>query len=234
MQVSLNNQLTFNSRPHKEVDVADSASKKPQIIFQFTTSQGGRPSQWDHPECREIFQFTTSQGGRLTRRSTRSHSGRSQNRHFLSIHDLTRRSTALRFLRFLMGNLSIHDLTRRSTILNPYYQALGIFQFTTSQGGRLHVPKSQDTIGAFQFTTSQGGRQVKQVEANPLQFFQFTTSQGGRPGCILYSMTRLSTFNSRPHKEVDNFLIRCWSPSTPFNSRPHKEVDVLSRVRKTI
>ena len=56
--------------------------------FQFTTSQGGRPEDdgWDDEE--EDFQFTTSQGGRqilaiLTERLPK-----------LSIHDLTRRSTA--------------------------------------------------------------------------------------------------------------------------------------------
>ena len=78
------------------------------------------------------FQFTTSQGGRPCR------SGNSKFMEYLSIHDLSRRST----LRIQSNNLSIylsiHDLSRRSTIscsnLHPHSF---IFQFTTSQGGRL-------------------------------------------------------------------------------------------------
>ena len=34
---------SFNSRPHKEVDLLSSLPQKQSSIFQFTTSQGGRP-----------------------------------------------------------------------------------------------------------------------------------------------------------------------------------------------
>ena len=55
---------SFNSRPHKEVDGVRECIQWWELNFQFTTSQGGR---------RDIT--TPRQGG------------------YLSIHDLTRRST---------------------------------------------------------------------------------------------------------------------------------------------
>ena len=60
--------------------------KRTIILFQFTTSQGGRPSDTG---AREAL--------------------------MLSIHDLTRRSTKKFFGTFFLRALSIHDLTRRST-----------------------------------------------------------------------------------------------------------------------
>ena len=55
---------SFNSRPHKEVDVVFYDCIHITIIFQFTTSQGGRPGEMSDKEQKAIFQFTTSQGGR--------------------------------------------------------------------------------------------------------------------------------------------------------------------------
>ena len=77
----------FNSRPHKEVDGEPEGDGESERIFQFTTSQGGRPTQ------------------RASSRTSRS----------LSIHDLTRRSTLRIPYNPPFCNLSIHDLTRRST-----------------------------------------------------------------------------------------------------------------------
>ena len=39
----INVMLPFNSRPHKEVDTRQSISSALNVLFQFTTSQGGRP-----------------------------------------------------------------------------------------------------------------------------------------------------------------------------------------------
>ena len=79
-------------------------------IFQLTTSQGGRRVPILQAVCRICaFQLTTSQGGRHVR--DHCHAGR----HFLSTHDLTRRSTS-------------------SAAKN---RIAFIFQLTTSQGGRL-------------------------------------------------------------------------------------------------
>ena len=60
------------------------------------------------------------------------------------------------------------------------------FQFTTSQGGRHNLPPTFYIIYTFQFTTSQGGRP--------------------RPPSVIPPS---SSFNSRPHKEVDCF---CYVP----------------------
>ena len=39
------------------------------------------------------------------------------------------------------------------------------------------------------------------------------------------AMRRNTSFNSRPHKEVDVLLLEFFNSFNPFNSRPHKEVD---------
>ena len=84
-------------------------NKEWKVSFQFTTSQGGRLNGTIITERALFFQFTTSQGGRRYQNNltdsrvsfnsrphkevdaVRCHQGRSRN---LSIHDLTRRSTA--------------------------------------------------------------------------------------------------------------------------------------------
>ena len=100
---------SFNSRPHKEVDHARvvappgylhlsihdltrrstnySYQAVALLIFQFTTSQGGRRLFRNSFASSLIFQFTTSQGGRL------ACSEFPPVPQYLSIHDLTRRST---------------------------------------------------------------------------------------------------------------------------------------------
>ena len=145
---------SFNSRPLKEVDVLAifCILLKPLSIhdlsrrstrsstehtgtrrdFQFTTSQGGRHYLKMPTVADIVFQFTTSQGGR--RRSIEG----SRKSKYLSIHDLSRRSTILNTVNTdfqesfnsrplkevddeyrqlcVVINLSIHDLSRRSTI----------------------------------------------------------------------------------------------------------------------
>ena len=56
--------LSFNSRPHKEVDNAVLTGIKDGFAFQLTTSQGGRPYSIYPFEMFIVFQLTTSQGGR--------------------------------------------------------------------------------------------------------------------------------------------------------------------------
>ena len=79
---------SFNSRPHKEVDRRTVIRKHGNALFQFTTSQGGRPLYRAMQINEEVFQFTTSQGGR------RVWAERQFEDQDLSIHDLTRRSTS--------------------------------------------------------------------------------------------------------------------------------------------
>ena len=57
----------------------------------------------------------------------------------------------------------------------------------------------------FQLTTSQGGRPSLIIICSNTFSFQLTTSQGGR---LFHRAQQMAagTFNSRPHKEVDNTL----------------------------
>ena len=55
---------SFNSRPHKEVDIRKTLRTEAGKFFQLTTSQGGRLQGCNGPVTEAIFQLTTSQGGR--------------------------------------------------------------------------------------------------------------------------------------------------------------------------
>ena len=123
-----------------------------------------------------------------------------------------------------------------------------VFQFTTSQGGRLEIAlkrlklinlsihdltrRSTLPINIYYLRSrSFNSRPHKEVDggdtSDPQQllFFQFTTSQGGRPVTGICYLT-MQSFNSRPHKEVDHAQAhRQRANKQTFNSRPHKEVD---------
>ena len=104
-------QISFNSRPHTEVDATPAGVCSSINFFQLTTSHGGRPDPRD--ECCPVFlfQLTTSHGGRppsvpeslpgYPSFNSRPHTEVDELGFFdafllivLSTHDLTRRSTA--------------------------------------------------------------------------------------------------------------------------------------------
>ena len=121
----------FNSRPHKEVDARQSMYGITILIFQFTTSQGGRR------DC-----------------------GRTGiNGECLSIHDLTRRSTIGKY-NIMYLHISFQFTTSQGgrRIWQMIWQGGNPFQFTTSQGGRRCYHLYPPPHLTFQFTTSQGGR----------------------------------------------------------------------------
>ena len=104
--------------------------------------------------------------------------------------------------------LSIHDLTRRSTI-RPQENGRMLKPFNSRphkevDGSRL---RSGCRRTIFQFTTSQGGRRKGVIIVDYMIVFQFTTSQGGRHQQNQQSEGLLRPFNSRPHKEVDLYLL---------------------------
>ena len=99
---------SFNSRPHKEVDVSVSLPHSLPYIFQFTTSQGGRPEFEVVRSVRCPFNSRPHKEVDLRRAScilkqdsfnSRPHKEvdttgtNAQRISILSIHDLTRRST---------------------------------------------------------------------------------------------------------------------------------------------
>ena len=99
--------------------------------------------------------------------------------------------------------LSIHDLTRRSTCDRQYQRKIVIFQFTTSHGGRRDLLNGGINAGVFQFTTSHGGRRrvgycFSRVSA--LSIHDLTRRSTLKTD---QSNQYRSSFNSRPHTEVD-------------------------------
>ena len=120
--------------------------------------------------------------------------------------------------------ISTHDLTRRSTTAISLKSQCIAFQLTTSQGGRQWG--SIEKMITFIISTHDLTRRSTKVCIASLVFgsFQLTTSQGGRRrGCP--SSGRETYFNSRPHKEVDRLHTSAKRLRSYFNSRPHKEVD---------
>ncbi len=187
--------ISFNSRPHKEVDrrlkafsvrfdlsIHDLTRRSTTAIrkhgnalnFQFTTSQGGRRSRRGSCKTRLTFQFTTSQGGRLDVLHT----------HYTktSFNSRPHKEVDPGFQKNILTNINFQFTTsqggRRRDVIAVADDIF--FQFTTSQGGRLLKRYILTPVLNFQFTTSQGGRQDPHFIESYFPVFQFTTSQGGR------------------------------------------------------
>ena len=111
----------FNSRPHEEVDGYRKTHHLPSLSF------NSRPHE--EVDAPLIAGYT---------------------RHKLSIHDLTKRSTLCRVYLCNVIILSIHDLTKRST--HAGYRCgndRGDFQFTTSRRGRQKSVRIWRIYGSF-------------------------------------------------------------------------------------
>ncbi len=122
--------LSFNSRPHEEVDSFPGYSGSCSAPFNSRPHEEVDATVAVFVSTTGVFQFTTSRGGRLPVGTSII------GKMFLSIHDLTRRSTLTRILCIVFIKLSIHDLTRRSTRNGLWNILPCFFQFTTSRGGR--------------------------------------------------------------------------------------------------
>ena len=101
--------MPFDSRPHEEVDDPSGCLYLGGNLSIHDLTRRSTRLQLPEWNMNTVFQFTTSQGGRpegelFCRR-----------RRVLSIHDLTRRSTSQQRWIYSIFRLSIHDLTRRST-----------------------------------------------------------------------------------------------------------------------
>ena len=99
----------------------------------------------------------------------------------LSIHDLTRRSTAEQYGAYADDRLSIHDLTRRSTA--PEHCALCKKESFNSRPHEEVDPAFMDT---FSFRS--------------LSIHDLTRRS---TVCIAVFLSAGHSFNSRPHEEVD-------------------------------
>ena len=200
---SMYSRISFNSRPHKEVDEVSEVTEQELIelsTHDLTRRSTKSPFKVRKPVdlsthdltrrstiCRELksvvastFQLTTSQGGRRVSMESIQISTSFNSRPHKEVDTLAWRNPLARYL-------STHDLTRRSTPSRNAVCPYLYFQLTTSQGGRLFRTESTDLHLIFQLTTSQGGRLLPAVTVAEVE----------------------DAFNSRPHKEVDR--IRAFS-----------------------
>ena len=123
---------TFNSRPHKEVDYTNHMSIYGFIIFQFTTSQGGRPCRgcrdpsvkpFNSRPHKEVDQYDWLGKTLLPSFNSRPHKEVDVNpdcdRAYQGAFQFTTSQGGRPYIfgeTFLKLSLSIHDLTRRSTV----------------------------------------------------------------------------------------------------------------------
>ena len=102
-----------------------------------------------------------------------------------------------------------------------------IFQLTTSQGGRLSLPSASKRTQFFQLTTSQGGRPDDPAQTAK-NFTLSTHDLTRRSTHVFYAklpVIHLSTHDlTRRSTSCAAVPFLC---SSSFNSRPHKEVDQL-------
>ena len=73
-----------------------------------------------------------------------------------------------------------------------------------------------------------------QVLTSLNKVFQLTASQGGRRLSAPVPVWWLPDFNSRPHKEADEYGDYKYRSVTHFNSRPHKEADYAGKLQFSI
>ena len=187
----------FNSRPHKEVDSPALSAVLPWGSFNSRPHKEVDADASD-PQTRRSLSIHD-----LTRRSTRLNNLCAPDR-YLSIHDLTRRSTVSVLRRctfFVPFNSRPHKEVDQQCILNRIHHVN--FQFTTSQGGRL--PPVCRVMQGYDLSIHDLTRRstLYTYKLGLRQNFQFTTSQGGRLQDPVQSSAPLRSFNSRPHKEVD-------------------------------
>ena len=187
----------FNSRPHKEVDHLCKIPCFQHLLFQLTTSQGGRRkdefNRWiatdisTHDLTRRstviaqdveiivIFQLTTSQGGR--RMSAIMYLRPKQFQ--LTTSQGGRRKLCLHTGAYFY--ISTHDLTRRSTIYSvceTYFEIISTHDLT-----RRSTRHRSRLCKQFVYFNSRPHKEVDSVAPDynlSCELFQLTTSQGGR------------------------------------------------------
>ena len=186
----------------------------------------------------------------LTKRSTLERLAGNQSKG-LSIHDLTKRSTLAFPCPWRCGrpfNSRPHEevdglpcyFRLRATISfnsRPHEEVDDIdiiailkkktFQFTTSRRGRRNLTREEVAKEFFQFTTSRRGRHCGRTDPYREEDLSIHDLTKRSTSTSEKSTDRVSSFNSRPHEEVDVSLGVKKYQSISFNSRPHEEVDVF-------
>ena len=144
----------------------------------------------------------------------------------ISIHDLTRRSTSTQYS--YASECRYFNSRPHKEVDRPDANAQTLLYHFNSRPHK-EVDNGSESFtpsrAIFQFTTSQGGRLFFLFRFVLPYIFQFTTSQGGRLHTWSFHTYNFN-FNSRPHKEVDPGHYKWKHGYSYFNSRPHKEVDL--------
>ena len=175
--------------------------QKRERIFQFTTSQGGRQNLPCGTFTIPAFQFTTSQGGRLLHRQAGCIRKPFNSRPHKEVDARSDRMDH----RVQSFNSRPHKEVDATVI--PKSAGLGIFQFTTSQGGRHRISVHIYVASSF------NSRPHKEVDFLIFVCLSFSLVLS------IHDLTRRSTWIS----------FELWRSYQPFNSRPHKEVDKQER-----
>ena len=209
----------FNSRPLKEVDLSKGSSSRDSEPF------NSRPlKEVDHAPyllCWAGLSFNSRPLKEVDGRTFHS------NRFCicLSIHDLSRRSTQLKWMMEQLLSLSIHDLSRRSTWRKGRQHRWVNLSIHDLSRRSTCCNVNQFTTGTFQFTTSQGGRPNRFSWIHtPFKLSIHDLSRRSTLAVALYFLCN-DSFNSRPLKEVDGIWTHVQWERISFNSRPLKEVD---------
>ena len=238
--------MYFNSRPHKEVDCVSVCNSKNALIFQLTTSQGGRRfailtallrlwhfNSRPHKEVDALQQVRKA--GTYRYFNSRPHKEVDEPRCNWLVLGYAFQLTTSQGGRRQADNAQVcprkyfnsRPHKEVDDLLPHAYRTVCVFQLTTSQGGRRQTLVFYAVRNIqFQLTTSQGGR-PEGIGKLPIKhyIFQLTTSQGGRP----YPASELRGRNSfqLTTSQGGRPWGAGWISGNPiyFNSRPHKEVD---------
>ena len=210
--------ISFNSRPHAEVDFLCFSFDSFPSIFQLTTSRRGRQDSCCISCDTFSFQLTTSRRGRpyfiLSPGCSRSFNSRPH-------AEVDCDSGRICFGQ----DLSTHDLTQRST-LSQYVLAIFSELSTHDLTQRSTTPSAlrQCLISSFNSRphaeVDMCGHRIVVASMS----FQLTTSRRGRHtsriDVSLFSVFQLTTSRrGRPAFSPEDII------GSPFNSRPHAEVD---------
>ena len=143
-----------------------------------------------------IFQLTTSQGGRLAIQAACVYQLHFNSRPHKEV-DMCKKAQVFHALTF---QLTTSQGGRHIKAIDDYMDNL--FQLTTSQGGRQYHVRAIIWRAIFQLTTSQGGRRWRFTLYNIWRYFN-SRPHKEVDTCFQVLSTHELNFNSRPHKEVD-------------------------------
>ena len=165
--------MDFNSRPHEEVDRQLRSIKCHRLHFNSRPREEVDISYCPRRAGLLLFQLTTSQGGRLIRSVNTANCLYFNSRP----HEEVDR---IRLFQTVESIISTHDLAKRSTRYLCRFSSSITFQLTTSRRGRRSSPLTSSCTQYFNSRpheeVDRWSSSVSMVE----RLFQLTTSRRGR------------------------------------------------------